>query len=67
MYPSAQLEWFWRVRPLALRAGQAQHRGVHPPHRADELILASHIYDHGARMRAYELAAEVRDQLSAEG
>jgi luciferase family oxidoreductase group 1 len=26
---------------------------------ADELILASHIYDHAARVRAYEIAAEV--------
>ncbi len=33
---------------------------------ADELILASHIYDHAARVRAYEIAAEVRDQLTAE-
>jgi luciferase family oxidoreductase group 1 len=33
---------------------------------ADELILASHIYDHGARVRAYEIAAEVRDELAAE-
>jgi luciferase family oxidoreductase group 1 len=33
---------------------------------ADELILASHIYDHRARVRAYEIAAEVRDQLAAE-
>jgi luciferase family oxidoreductase group 1 len=30
---------------------------------ADELILASHIYDHGARVRAYEIAAEVRAAL----
>lgn len=33
---------------------------------ADELILASHIYDHGARVRAYEIAAQVRDELVAE-
>lgn len=33
---------------------------------ADELILASHIYEHAARVRAYEIAAEVRDQLAAE-
>lgn len=26
---------------------------------ADELILASHIYDHGARVRAYEIVADV--------
>ena len=32
---------------------------------ADELILAAHIYDHGARLRSYEIAAEVREALSA--
>jgi alkanesulfonate monooxygenase SsuD/methylene tetrahydromethanopterin reductase-like flavin-dependent oxidoreductase (luciferase family) len=26
---------------------------------ADELILASHIYDHAARVRAYEITATV--------
>ena len=26
---------------------------------ADELILASHIYDHAARVRAYEIVADV--------
>lgn len=31
---------------------------------ADELILASHIYDHSARVRAYEIAAQVRDDLA---
>lgn len=31
---------------------------------ADELILASHIYDHGARVRAYEIAAQARNELS---
>jgi len=31
---------------------------------ADELILASHIYDHSARVRAYEIAARARDDLS---
>lgn len=32
---------------------------------ADELILASHIYDHQARLRSFALAAQVRDQLTA--
>jgi luciferase family oxidoreductase group 1 len=32
---------------------------------ADELIIASHIYDHAARVRSYELAAQVRDELTA--
>ncbi len=31
----------------------------------DELILASHIYDHTARVRAYEIAAQVRAELAA--
>jgi luciferase family oxidoreductase group 1 len=31
----------------------------------DELILASHIYDHAARVRAYEIAAQVREELAA--
>jgi luciferase family oxidoreductase group 1 len=34
---------------------------------ADELILASHIYDHAARVRAYEIAAQVRDDVAASG
>jgi luciferase family oxidoreductase group 1 len=31
---------------------------------ADELILASHIYDHSARVRAYEIAAQVRAEMA---
>jgi luciferase family oxidoreductase group 1 len=31
---------------------------------ADELIISGHIYDHAARLRSYELAAHVRDQLT---
>ena len=27
--------------------------------RADELIIVSHIYDHAARLRSYEIAASV--------
>jgi hypothetical protein len=30
---------------------------------ADELILAAHIYDHKARMRSFEIAANVRASL----
>ncbi len=30
----------------------------------DELILASHIYDHAARVRAYEIAATVRAEMA---
>jgi luciferase family oxidoreductase group 1 len=33
--------------------------------RADELIIASHIYDHRARVRSFEIAAGVRDTLAA--
>jgi len=31
--------------------------------RADELIVSGHIYDHAARLRSFELAAEARDAL----
>ena len=31
---------------------------------ADELIVVSQIYDHQARLRSYELTAQVRDALS---
>jgi luciferase family oxidoreductase group 1 len=30
---------------------------------ADELILGAHVYDHKARMRSFEIAAEVRDSI----
>jgi len=30
---------------------------------ADELIITSHIYDHAARLRSYQIAAEVRESL----
>jgi luciferase family oxidoreductase group 1 len=32
---------------------------------ADELILSSHIYDEKARMRSYEIGAEVRESLTS--
>ena len=32
---------------------------------ADELILSAHIFDEKARLRSYEIAAEVRESLSA--
>jgi hypothetical protein len=28
--------------------------------RADELMVSSHIYDHAARLRSYELLAELK-------
>jgi alkanesulfonate monooxygenase SsuD/methylene tetrahydromethanopterin reductase-like flavin-dependent oxidoreductase (luciferase family) len=33
--------------------------------RADELIMTGHIYDHRTRLRSFEIAAGVRDTLSA--
>jgi luciferase family oxidoreductase group 1 len=33
--------------------------------RADEIIVAGHIYDHAARLRSYEITADVRRQLAA--
>jgi alkanesulfonate monooxygenase SsuD/methylene tetrahydromethanopterin reductase-like flavin-dependent oxidoreductase (luciferase family) len=30
----------------------------------DELIIATQIYDHGARKRSYEIVAEVREGLA---
>ena len=32
---------------------------------ADELMLTGHVFDHAARVRSYELAAEVRDRLAS--
>lgn len=32
---------------------------------ADELIIAGHIYDHTARLRSYEIAADVHSQLAS--
>jgi luciferase family oxidoreductase group 1 len=31
---------------------------------ADELILAAHIYDHRARLRSFEIAAQARDKMN---
>ncbi len=31
---------------------------------ADELMIACNMFDHDARLRSYELAAQVRDQLA---
>ncbi|RKP55668.1 LLM class flavin-dependent oxidoreductase [Pararobbsia silviterrae] len=35
-------------------------------HQPDELMLTSMTYDHAARLRSFEIAAEVRDELAAE-
>jgi luciferase family oxidoreductase group 1 len=34
---------------------------------ADELMMTSHIYEHAARLRSFELTAQVREALAAEG
>ena len=34
---------------------------------ADELMIATQIFDHGARLRSYEITAEVRNALAAGG
>jgi luciferase family oxidoreductase group 1 len=34
---------------------------------ADELMLTGQIYDHAARLRSFEIAAQVRDELAAAG
>jgi alkanesulfonate monooxygenase SsuD/methylene tetrahydromethanopterin reductase-like flavin-dependent oxidoreductase (luciferase family) len=33
---------------------------------ADELMTTGQIYDHAARLRSFEIAAEVRDRLAAQ-
>jgi len=42
---------------------KARLRGIIESTGADELIIASQIYDHGARLRSYELIAEVGREL----
>ena len=34
-------------------------------HRPDELMLTANIFDHAARLRSFEIAAQVRDELAA--
>jgi hypothetical protein len=33
---------------------------------ADELILTAQIHDHAARLRSFEIAAQVRDAMAAD-
>jgi luciferase family oxidoreductase group 1 len=47
--------------PETVRSGMAQFIARTG---ADELIVASGTYDHAARLRSYELAAQVRDSLA---
>jgi hypothetical protein len=34
---------------------------------ADEIMIVSHIFDHAKRVRSYEIAADVRAELSQAG
>ena len=49
---------FSTLRPPTVAADGAEHT------RADELMVVSAIYDHRARVRSYELLAEVARPLS---
>ena len=45
-------------------------RGIHQfltRTKADELILTAQIFDHAARLRSFEIAAQVRSQLMGSG
>ena len=39
-------------------------RGILSETKADELILAGHFYDHEARLRSFEIAAQVRNRIA---
>jgi alkanesulfonate monooxygenase SsuD/methylene tetrahydromethanopterin reductase-like flavin-dependent oxidoreductase (luciferase family) len=47
--------------PATVRAALAAFIGRTKP---DELMLTSQIFDHGARLRSYEIGAEVRRTLT---
>jgi hypothetical protein len=34
---------------------------------ADELIVTAQIFDHAARLRSFEITAQVRDEMAAAG
>lgn len=40
-------------------------RGFVETHQPQEVIVTGHIYDHQARLRSYEIAAQVRERVSA--
>jgi len=48
--------------PQAVRAGLEDFVAKHRP---DEIMVTAQIYDHAARVRSFEIAAEARDQLAA--
>jgi alkanesulfonate monooxygenase SsuD/methylene tetrahydromethanopterin reductase-like flavin-dependent oxidoreductase (luciferase family) len=50
--------------PEAIEHGLREFIGAYRP---DELMITGHIYDHVARVRSFELIAEVRDRLDAPG
>ena len=48
--------------PQTVRAGLEAFVAEHRP---DEIMVAAQIYDHAARVRSFEIAAEARDELVA--
>jgi luciferase family oxidoreductase group 1 len=48
--------------PQAVRAGLEAFVAKHRP---DEIMVTAQIYDHAARVRSFEIAAEARDHLAA--
>jgi luciferase family oxidoreductase group 1 len=76
--PIADIEAFWNPMEKAMASeilllsvvGSAEtvERGLRKiidMTQADELILAAHLYDHKARTRSFEIAAEVRERIGA--
>jgi luciferase family oxidoreductase group 1 len=58
---SQALKYSYVGSPETVRAGL---QTLLDKERPDELILAGHFYDHAARLRSFELAAEIRQRLS---
>ena len=42
-------------------------RGFIETTQVDELMITGHFYDHAARLRSFELAAQVRDRIAGRG
>ncbi|MBX3547788.1 MAG: LLM class flavin-dependent oxidoreductase [Xanthobacteraceae bacterium] len=77
LQPPASLEQYWSPAEKAGVEYALQYAVVGSPETvraklkqfiemtaADEVMLAAQIYDHGARKRSYEIAAQVRDDLA---
>lgn len=77
LQPPASLEQYWSPAEKAGVEHALQYAVVGSPETvraklkqfiemtaADEVMLAAQIYDHGARKRSYEIAAQVRDDLA---